>query len=374
MRAAPAGTAPEELATDDGGGGGGDGGVGGFARVPQQLLPIASSVVWTARVESVLVQLEKLGKLQSEAVAPSEPASLDAQMTGESSDEKREIWELLDALRSLEREATSRLSKLGSLLRSERATSRRRAILQHALLRDAAELEASSDVLAAAESAPTSAPLSTRSWEWVRRMRAYVSGAAEDVHCVVRLGMGELAYGFEYLGAPSRALLTPSSARCEVATFGALSCSVGRLLLGGAPEPLADTAATLGRVLGRDVLTLHCAPTLGGLALSRMLKAAVGVGGWTVLVAVCTLPSHLLNALSTAVHDAQRAIAANATTVRCERRALAPSAHTRMRARDATRPAHLDWNHVPMRPPLSQRTLMQDPPPSAHIQHVCTTY
>lgn len=63
-------------------------------------------------------------------------------------------------------------------------------------------------------------------FEWTKALRYYWD--AEIDNCVARMSNAEYLYGYEYLGAQKRLVITPLTDRCYLCLMGALQLDLGK--------------------------------------------------------------------------------------------------------------------------------------------------
>ena len=126
---------------------------------------------------------------------------------------------------------------------------------------------------------------SVMNFKWVQQLRYYwekpAGGSAEDLF--IRHSDALIDYGYEYMGATSRLVITPLTDRCWMT----LTASYG-LKLGGAPAGPAGTGKTesskdLAKAMAIQCVVFNCSDQIDYKMMGKLFRGLAQQGNWTCL-------------------------------------------------------------------------------------------
>ncbi|KAG8527498.1 uncharacterized protein KY384_007650 [Bacidia gigantensis] len=228
---------------------------------PAQVVVLATQVVWTSSVESVLSSGGQ--GLQS-------------------------LHETL--VRLLELLAATVLEELDMLTRRK---------CEHLITEFVHQRDLISKLIGANASSPTH-------YLWLLQMRyAYRSDGAPLDRLRVRMANADLAYGFEYLGVPERLVRTPLTDRCFLTCTQAMAQRLGGSPYGPAGTGKTESVKALGVQLGRFTLVFNCDDTFDFQAMGRIFLGICQVGAWGCFDEFNRLEERILSAVSQQIQNIQ---------------------------------------------------------------------
>lgn len=141
---------------------------------------------------------------------------------------------------------------------------------------------------------------------WLLQMRyAHEPERSPADSVQIKMANADLAYGFEYLGAPDRLVRTPLTDRCFLTLTQALCQRLGGSPYGPAGTGKTESVKALGLQLGRFTLVFNCDDTFDFQAMTRIFLGLSQVGAWGCFDEFNRLEERILSAVSQQVQNIQ---------------------------------------------------------------------
>ncbi|KAH9281795.1 Dynein heavy chain 6, axonemal [Echinococcus granulosus] len=185
-------------------------------------------------------------------------------------DLQKQPQERLEGLQAYEDRSFEALNNLAKLVRGSLAKLVRMMFCSLITI-DVHARDIVTDLLASSVTTSTS-------FEWQRQLRYYWDDSIDN--CVVHMSTSRYVYGYEYLGASPRLVITPLTDRCYLCLMGAL-----QLDLGGAPSGPAGTGKTestkdLAKSLAKQCVVFNCSDGLDHKMMGRFFSGLAQSGAW----------------------------------------------------------------------------------------------
>ncbi|KRX08296.1 P-loop containing nucleoside triphosphate hydrolase [Pseudocohnilembus persalinus] len=114
---------------------------------------------------------------------------------------------------------------------------------------------------------------------WQQQLKYRMQG--DD--CIIHQVTSTLNYGYEYLGATSRLVITPLTDRCWITITSAVDQKLGANPAGPAGTGKTESTKDLAKGLGRLCIVFNCSDQITAVMMNKLFSGLCQQGAWTCL-------------------------------------------------------------------------------------------
>jgi len=120
-------------------------------------------------------------------------------------------------------------------------------------------------------------------FSWQQQLRYYWDESLDKENAYILQVNARLKYGYEYMGATSRLVITPLTDRCWITITGALNIKLGASPSGPAGTGKTESTKDLAKALGMLCVVFNCSEQIEYKMMARLFSGLVQQGAWSCL-------------------------------------------------------------------------------------------
>ncbi|KAI4494191.1 hypothetical protein M0802_009060 [Mischocyttarus mexicanus] len=177
---------------------------------------------------------------------------------------------VLNSMQSFEQKCYSDLNQLAAMVRGELPKLIREVIINLVTI----DVHARDIITILVENKIDS----TKCFDWVKVLRYYWDDEIDN--CLAKMSNSEYLYGYEYLGASRRLVITPLTDKCYLCLMGALQLDLGGAPAGPAGTGKTETTKDLAKAFAIQCVVFNCSEGLDYKIMGRFFSGLATSGAW----------------------------------------------------------------------------------------------
>ena len=118
-------------------------------------------------------------------------------------------------------------------------------------------------------------------FKWQQQLRYYFNVESEE--CLIRQVTALQIYGYEYMGATTRLVITPLTDRCWMTITGALNIKLGASPAGPAGTGKTESVKDLAKAVGQFCIVFNCSEQITFMMMEKLFLGLCNTGAWSCL-------------------------------------------------------------------------------------------